>query len=233
MNFGFNSNVHIRNTVYHVQTEDRGPAHPYLDTVVYETGRVVHKRSTSYEAFAATVSKDADFGERLHELLAQQHREVIGQLEAGTLALVEKTKARAEPPEKPRAQATSPVVSEVKTTTQTDGLDVRLTNPKTWLASGGATPEITLEIELRRRRSQRVVDDAEVEALLEHEKERVHCRLARTDSAGRATLKFSMPAAAADGSSFVIRATDGSVYGELRFRLKAKHSSPVPVPAPE
>ncbi len=125
MNFGFNSNVHARDAVYHVQTEDRGPSHPYLDTVVYETGRVVYKQSTSYEAFAATASHDADFAEQLHERLAQQHRDVIAQIEAGTLAL------RANP--NPRAEAPAPP-SPPPAVTLNDGLDVRLLNPKTWLS---------------------------------------------------------------------------------------------------
>ena len=49
MNFGVNSNVRIGEALYHVQTEDRGPSHPFLDTVVYEAGRVIYKKSTSYE----------------------------------------------------------------------------------------------------------------------------------------------------------------------------------------
>ena len=52
MNFGFNSNVNVGSTTYHVQTEDRGPSHPFLDTVVYLAGQVVYKRSTSYKDFA-------------------------------------------------------------------------------------------------------------------------------------------------------------------------------------
>ena len=50
MNFGFNSNVRVGSDTFHVQTEDRGPSHPFLDTVVYLSGRVVYKRSASYEA---------------------------------------------------------------------------------------------------------------------------------------------------------------------------------------
>ncbi len=38
MNFGFNSNVRVGDVMYHVQTEDRGPSHPFLDTVVYHGG---------------------------------------------------------------------------------------------------------------------------------------------------------------------------------------------------
>src|SRR5579862_7368742 len=94
MNFGFNSNVHVGGAVYHVQTEDRGPSHPFLDTVVYETGRVVYKRSTSYEDFAAAASKEGDLAKQLHERLSQQHREVIAQLEAGDSSAARRRKTK-------------------------------------------------------------------------------------------------------------------------------------------
>src|ERR1700688_4942115 len=96
MNFGFNSNVRVGDAVYHVQTEDRGPSHPFLDTIVYETGRVVYKKSTSYEEFAATASKEKDMAHQLHDQLARQHREVIAQLEAGTLPVLRDPKGGAE-----------------------------------------------------------------------------------------------------------------------------------------
>ena len=87
MNFGFNSNVRVGSALYHVQTEDRGPSHPFLDTVVYEAGLVVHKRSTSYQDLAGSAAEGEGLAQQLHERLAQQHREVIAQLEAGTLHL--------------------------------------------------------------------------------------------------------------------------------------------------
>jgi hypothetical protein len=210
MNFGFNSNVRVGDAMYHVQTEDRGPSHPYLDTVVYETGRVVYKRSTSYEKFANAVSKDQDLAEQLHERLSQQHREVIAQLEAGTIELRGQGKPNLETP------VTEPA----------DGLEVRLTNSGAWYAAGTAT----LEIELRRKNSKQTLADAEVEAFLEHEKERAYCAITQTDSAGKATLKFPMPSTASEGTSLVIRATDGSLYGELRFRLRAKDHGRIPAP---
>src|SRR5260370_25028242 len=89
MNFGFNSNVRVGNALYHVQTEDRGPAHPFLDTVVYVAGRVVHKRSTSYQDLTARTAKGEALANQLHERLSQQHREVVAQLAAGTLQLNE------------------------------------------------------------------------------------------------------------------------------------------------
>ena len=208
MNFGFNSNVRSGDTVYHVQTEDRGPTHPYLDTVVYQAGRVIYKRSLSYQDLAndATVG---DLSKHLHERLTQQHREVIAELEAGTLPLNSQ----------PKLPDPAPTNSE-------DGLDVRLANPKTWFASGNAS----LEIELRQRSTGEEVGGADVEAFLERDKTRIPCLRMRADASGRAILKFPMPPAPVQGTALVIRATDGSLYGEMRFLLKAKSRNPAPVP---
>jgi hypothetical protein len=209
MNFGFNSNVRVGEALYHVQTEDRGPSHPFLDTVVYMAGRVVYKRSTSYEKFASGTEAGA-LAQKLHERLAQQHREVIAELEAGTLAIHGKEKA---PPVAEDADVHG-------------GFDVRLLNPKSWFAAGN----VILEIELCEKNSQKRVGGADVEACLEHERHRTPCAEARTDTKGCATLKFPMPANVTEGSSLVVRATDGSRFGELRFRLKSKPREKTPAP---
>jgi len=209
MNFGFNSNVRVGDALYHVQTEDRGPSHPFLDTVVYMAGRVVYKRSTSYEKFASGTEAGA-LAQKLHERLAHQHRDVIAELEAGTLSIHGKEKA---PPVAEDADAH-------------DGFNVRLLNPKSWFAAG----KVILEIELCEKDSQKRVGGADVEACLEHERHRTPCAEARTDTKGCATLKFPMPANVTEGSSLVVRATDGSRYGELRFRLKSKPREKTPAP---
>ena len=209
MNFGFNSNVQVGDAKYHVQTEDRGPSHPFLDTVVYLAGRVVYKRTTSYEQFAH--GKEAEtLAQKLHERLAKQHREVIAELEAGTLAIHGKEKAQPAP----------------KNAGTDDLLDLRLTNPKSWFAAGN----VVLEVELCEKNSDAGVGDADVQACLEHEKQRTPCAEVRTDVDGCATLKFPMPPNVMEGSSLVVRATDGSRYGELRFLLKSKAHDKTPAP---
>jgi len=50
---------------------------------VYLAGRVVYKRSTSYEQFAHGAEAET-LAQKLHERLAKQHREVIAELEGGT-----------------------------------------------------------------------------------------------------------------------------------------------------
>ena len=210
MNFGFNSNVRVGNATYHVQTEDRGPSHPFLDTVVYMAGRVIYKRSASYEQFAKGLAEET-LSQKLHERLSQQHHEVIAELEAGTLPIHGEEKKPAAP-EKVTAHG---------------GLDLRLTNPKTWLAAGN----VTLELELSEKNSDRRVVDADLEACLEHERQRIPCAEARTDAKGCATLKFPLPHDVTEGSSLVVRAAEGGRYGELRFRLKPKPHDKTPAPA--
>lgn len=209
MNFGFNSNIRVGDVTYHVQTEDRGPSHPFLDTIVYLAGRVVYKRSTGYEKVAIGTNSKA-LAEKLHERLAQQHREVIAELEAGTLPF--------------QGQEKAPAVEE--DAEPQDTLDLRLMNPKSWFAAGN----VTFEIELCGRNSKQRIGDADVQACLEHERQRIPCAEARTDAKGCATLKFPMPPDVAEGSSLVVRATDGSRYGEMRFRLKTKRNDKTPAP---
>jgi hypothetical protein len=211
MNFGFNSNVRVGDVTYHVQTEDRGPSHPFMDTVVYLSGRVLHKRSVNYQQFAGEDGMDAEtLARKLHQRLAQQHREVIADLEAGTLPI-------------PKKKVTLPAEQNVATD---ELLDLRLKNPKNWFAAG----TVTLEIELCERNSKHRIGDAAVQACLEYEKHRTPCAEARTDSNGCATLKFSMPPNVEDGSFLFVRATDGYSFGELRFRLKSKSREVTPTP---
>ncbi len=139
MNFGFNSNVRVGNAVYHVQTEDRGPSHPF--------GRVVHKRSSSYQDLTGGTAKGEALAKQLHERLSQQHHEVMAQLEAGTLQL--------HGPEGPPAKV-APADSKKE-------LEIHLLNPKSWLASGNAT----LEVELRKKGSDQAIRGAETVVFLE------------------------------------------------------------------
>lgn len=217
MNFGFNSNVRVGNDTFHVQTEDRGPSHPFLDTVVYLSGRVVYKRSNSYEQFAGGMEREA-VEKKLHERLAQQHREVIAELEAGTLPIQGKEKVP------PTMQAAENAGNMDDTH---GGLDLRLLNPKNWFAAGN----VIFEIELLEKNSQQPVGDADVQAFLEQERQRMPFLEVSTDAKGRATLEFPMPPNVKEGSALVVRATDGSRYGELRFRLKPKPLDKTPAPA--
>lgn len=209
MNFGFNSNVRVGDAIYHVQTEDRGPAHPFIDTVVYLSGRVVHKRSTNYEKYIRAMSSEKSMAQWLHDKVSQQHREVIADLEAGKLPASGKEKSAA------AAQGSA-----------STSLELKLKNPQSWFAAGN----IILEIELSDPNSKAAISDADVQAYLEHDGQRTPCGDGDTDASGCATLRFPMPSSFPDGSFLVVRAAEGTRYGELRFRLKAKPREDTPAP---
>jgi hypothetical protein len=81
MSFGFNSNVRVGDVVYHVQTEQRGADGAVLDTVVYIAGRVIHRVKTNLSDGEARVDSALSVGDRVE----RQHKDVIAQLESGTL----------------------------------------------------------------------------------------------------------------------------------------------------
>jgi hypothetical protein len=112
MSIGFNSNVQVGGAVYHVQTEDRGLQHPFVDTVVLSGGQVLYRRSSGYQDLLAEKALDeAALGARIE----QQHREILEAVGAGSLPLDER---------KPAAIA------------------VKLCNPTSWLAAGQASLDV-------------------------------------------------------------------------------------------
>lgn len=211
MNFGFNSNVRVGDAVYHVQTEDRGPAHPFIDTIVYLSGRVVHKRSTSYEKYVRAMSSEKALAQWLRDRVSQQHREVIADLEAGKFQAGGKEKPAAAPSTQSGVKAS---------------LELKLKNPQSWFAAG----KVVLEIALIDPDSNSAVADADVQAYLEHKTRRTPRAEARTDANGTVKLQFPMPTEVSEGSILVVRATDGKRNGELRFHMKAKPRENAPAP---
>jgi hypothetical protein len=81
MSLGFNSNVRVGDVVYHVQTEQRGADCAVMDTVVYISGRVVHRVKTTLRDEDARDDSALSVGDRVE----RQHKEVIAQLESGAL----------------------------------------------------------------------------------------------------------------------------------------------------
>jgi len=98
--FGFNTEVRIGNSVFHVQTEDHGAQKHLLETTVYMGGRLVHRRKVSYEELL----ESPNFSEtEVRARLEEQHRAVIEELRSGALTF--------EPPPPPPNPAPSPAVT--------------------------------------------------------------------------------------------------------------------------
>lgn len=196
MTLGFNTDVRLEDTVYHVQTEDRGAAHPYIDTLVYAQGRVVHRRTSSYgDLLESPGASEAILERRVEE----QHRSVIEELRAGTLPL----SGPAAPPAAPR------------------GIQVELRNPASWVASGIAT----LLIEVRDRGTRRPTPGADIEVELGGPRGPIRFS-ARTDARGAVEVSFPLPELGPGGAMLVVRAASVAGQDEIRYQLRPRPRAP-------
>lgn len=82
MLFGHNTNVNVGALQYHVQTEDRGVAHPVIDTSVYLCGRVVHRRKNDYSDL---LPLDSEKEAILKQRVDAQHAAIEEELRTGSL----------------------------------------------------------------------------------------------------------------------------------------------------
>lgn len=198
MIFGFNTDIRAGNTVYHVQTEDRGPANPVIDTTIYAQGRVLHRRATSYKEFLGS----RDFSEAaLRQRLEEQHRAIIDELRSGKLQL--------------GAPGAAPPVTE----SQPSGFHVTLLNPASWLSAGTASLKIQVKDQ-----AAKPVADAKVEVIVEGALRPLSFQV-NSDARGLAELTFPMPRLGPGGAELVIRVSAPTGLEESRYTLRPKARS--------
>src|SRR6202047_3825005 len=90
MIFGHNTNVSVGAHKYHVQTEDAGASSALIDTTVYASGRVLHRRTNNY---LDLLPLNADREKALKLRLDEQHRQVLEEIRTGALCLPPPTPA--------------------------------------------------------------------------------------------------------------------------------------------
>ena len=209
MLFGHNSNVKVGETLYHVQTEDRGTSHAVIDTMVYQGGRVLHRRANSY---ADLLPLDSAREEALKLRVSTQHQTVLNELRTGALKLAQPVAAKASTPGAPQAL---PFVG------TPDSLVLRLLNAKDWLTGKRAT----LQVLVFEKADGAVVSGARVTARIEGAAEPAQYSSA-TGLDGKAQVAFDMPRLAGGDCALVIEATNGKAQARLHFQLRAKPKVP-------
>jgi hypothetical protein len=203
MSSGFNTDVRVGDQIFHVQTEDRGPARPVIDTVVYQNGRVLHRRSSSYQHFADSTEFTP---EGVRERVDEQHRSIIEDLRSGLLL-----EAIASTAEKEKSPAT-------------DGaIQVQLLNSGSWLTAG----RVSLDVEILRKADRQPQPGAQVEAVIEGAlRDGRHEGL--SDYQGRAHIEFSMPQLGKGDLALVIVAKADQAKDELRFAMRSRSKVTTP-----
>jgi hypothetical protein len=194
MSSGFNTDVHVDDHVFHVQTEDRGPSHPVIDTVVYQYGRILHRRSSNYEHFLSS----AEFSvEGLRERVEEQHRQVMDDLREGALA--------------------AQIAAALELATRTGGIQVQLLNPTSWLEGGN----VKLDVEILRRADRQPLAGAQVEAAIEGAAE-VARHAGTSDDQGRVQIGFPLPPLGKGDLALVIHARADAGKDEIRFAMRSR-----------
>ena len=199
MLFGHNSNVKVGETVYHVQTEDRGTSHAVIDTMVYQSGRVLHRRANSY---ADLLPLDAAREQALKERVSTQHQAVLNELRSGALKFAQQVPA-----------AVPPALG--------DSLALELLNAKSWLAGKRAT----LQVLVSRKGDGAGVSGARVTARIDGAAEPSEYSTA-TGTDGKAQLAFDMPRLAATDCALIIEGYNGKSQARLQFQLRARPKIP-------
>lgn len=107
---GYNTDIKHDGIVYHVQTEDGGTDNPVIVSLVYQGGRILASRKTSYAKLVGTEGLIS----KLRDLLEKQHREMIQSIRNGTLGSPQATPpvqgpaAAAAPPPGPEGKPSQP-----------------------------------------------------------------------------------------------------------------------------
>ena len=78
---GYNTDVRHNEVVFHVQTEDKGLANPYVESLVYVGGQVLASKRSSYAEMLAEGKEEKD----IVTLMDHQHRTMIAAIRHGKL----------------------------------------------------------------------------------------------------------------------------------------------------
>jgi len=203
MVFGHNTNLKLGSVTLHIQTEDRGGAHAFIDTMVYYRGRVLHRRTNGYSDL---LPLDADREEALRLRVDDQHHTVIEEIRSGALQL-------AIPEETPVAQQmTVPAVAG----SGLKNFHLELTNAKSWLSGKRAKLLVLVQEE-----DGAPVSAAEVRVEFEGSEGGVE-QHGQTDAQGQVLIEFELPRITSAEAAMLISAERQDGKGHLRFALRAK-----------
>src|SRR5688572_16281238 len=78
---GYNTDIRHNEVVFHVQTEDKGLANPYIESLVYVGGQVLASKRANYAGLLAEGKVEKD----IVALMDHQHRTMIAAIKHGKL----------------------------------------------------------------------------------------------------------------------------------------------------
>lgn len=79
---GYNTKVEFRGETYFVQTQDKGPAMPYIESLIYRSGRLLASRRKFYTEHL----KDPELSVVVNRLMDEQHKQILDEILNARLA---------------------------------------------------------------------------------------------------------------------------------------------------
>src|SRR4030042_3493984 len=76
---GYNTEIKVKNKVFHIQTEDKGERNPIIETLIYVGGEIIDAYRTSYE----NLVKSGLDKNKLKSLMEEQHKHIIATIRQG------------------------------------------------------------------------------------------------------------------------------------------------------
>jgi hypothetical protein len=76
---GFNTDVKYRGVVYHVQTEDKGPQNPLIETLIYKGGEILASRRLPYGDLVTDPADEST----ITKLMEDQHKGMMLEVKRG------------------------------------------------------------------------------------------------------------------------------------------------------
>lgn len=98
---GFNTDIKHEGVIYHVQTEDGGTDNPVIVSLIYQGGRILASKKTSYAHLLGT----DDLISQLRDILEHQHRVMIKAILTGAPVIKQRKSPTEPPPSQPPLQA--------------------------------------------------------------------------------------------------------------------------------
>jgi hypothetical protein len=234
---GFNTDIKHNDKVYHIQTEDKGLANPYIESLVYVGGEILASKKTSYAEQVKTGGVDEKW---IGGLMEQQHRTMIAAIKRGRFDQpADSTKTNLPRPSAPTvataldgeaAAAAGTTGGEEKTLDQviidylaseaeSEHLELSITNSAEFYA--GTTVEI--RVAAKKSLSQNPVAAAaiEVKVISTVEAPRVIFR-GKTAGDGTAVVRCSIPAFREGTAAVIISAQSPIGNDEVKQLVKRK-----------
>jgi hypothetical protein len=201
MSSGFNTDIKVGEHVFHVQTEDRGPAHPVIDTVVYHTGRILHRKSSNYGAVDGKSAESVPTADEIRKKVEDQHRAVIESVRSGAL----------------EGELAAANLGAQTAARDAANIQIQLLNPGSWLSAG----KVSLELEVSRKTDKQPQPGAQVDATIEGAlRDGKHS--AQSDELGRVKIQFPLPPLGKGDLALVIQAKADAGQDEIRFSMRTR-----------